>query len=52
VHKPEASRGVITWRQMRLNTYFRQLNPEWGRWATEVKEINPDRSSSKRLKIK
>jgi hypothetical protein len=50
VHKPEAFRGAITWRQQRLNTYFKQLNPEWGRWAKEVKEINPYQSASKRLK--
>jgi hypothetical protein len=50
VHKPEAFRGAITWRQKRLNTYFNQLNPEWGRWAKEVKEINPYQSASKRLK--
>jgi hypothetical protein len=50
VHKPEALRGAITWRQKRLNTYFKQLNPEWGRWAKDVKEINPDHSASKRLK--
>ena len=52
VHKPEAFRGAITWRQKRLNTYFKQLNPEWGRWAKEVKEINPYQSASKRLKTK
>jgi hypothetical protein len=52
VNKADASQSAITWRQMRLNTYFKQLNPEWGRWAKEVKEIKPDRSSSKRLKTK
>jgi hypothetical protein len=52
VHKPEAFRGATTWRQKRLNTYFKQLNPEWGRWAKEVKEINPYQSASKRLKTK
>ena len=52
VNKPEAFRKVITWRQKRLNAYFKQLNPEWGRWAKEVKEKNPDQSASKRLKTK
>ncbi len=52
IDEPEAFRGAITWRQKSLNTYFKQLNPEWGRWAKEVKEKNPDQSASKRLKTK